>query len=319
MALPNINWQQLNSVLGSKALENILGIGGAAMTAKSQADQRTQDREQGAQQLSQNAAQFRANLLQRQQEQQQQGRDQRAGTVLGQSRLGENEQFATKNRILRALLPSMQARRSVAADPAVAAMMPKTSGGLGNFRITPEMLEAMSERATSGAIGQRAKQFANVDSSAPMPDMQGMGLDPTGEQQTMLDKYAQLRAQTQASDDDRIQQLIMQALGQDQENEQSAGKPAPEGMEYDKKTGQLKKKGGGFLGGLKKVAGFALPLAASFIPGVGPLVAAGMGAAGGALSGGAKGAALGGVTGYAGNVAGNMRKKPVPYNTGRFD
>lgn len=51
----------------------------------------------------------------------------------------------------------------------------------------------------------------------------------------------------------------------------------------------------GFFKSLKKIASVALPIAASFIPGVGPLAAAGLGAAGGVLGGGGlKGALLGG-------------------------
>jgi hypothetical protein len=53
---------------------------------------------------------------------------------------------------------------------------------------------------------------------------------------------------------------------------------------------------------VKKILGAALPVAAAFVPGIGPLAAAGLGAAGGALSGGGlKGALLGGVTGGVGN------------------
>jgi hypothetical protein len=53
---------------------------------------------------------------------------------------------------------------------------------------------------------------------------------------------------------------------------------------------------------IKKIAGIALPAAAAFVPGLGPLAAAGLGAAGGALSGGGfKGALLGGATAGLGN------------------
>lgn len=59
----------------------------------------------------------------------------------------------------------------------------------------------------------------------------------------------------------------------------------------------------------RSVARVALPVAAAFIPGIGPLAAAGLGAAGGALGGGGlRGAILGGITGGAGNYlgAGNL-------------
>jgi hypothetical protein len=57
----------------------------------------------------------------------------------------------------------------------------------------------------------------------------------------------------------------------------------------------------------KKIASIALPAAASFIPGIGPVVAAGLGAAGGALGGGGlKGALLGGaLSGIGAGLAGN--------------
>lgn len=56
--------------------------------------------------------------------------------------------------------------------------------------------------------------------------------------------------------------------------------------------------------GLKKVASVALPVAAAFIPGIGPLASAALGAAGGALGGGGlKGALLGGLGGAFGGGA----------------
>lgn len=55
---------------------------------------------------------------------------------------------------------------------------------------------------------------------------------------------------------------------------------------------------------LKKVARVALPMAAAFIPGIGPLASAALGAAGGALGGGGlKGAILGGLGGALGGGA----------------
>lgn len=57
---------------------------------------------------------------------------------------------------------------------------------------------------------------------------------------------------------------------------------------------------------VKKVAPIAAPVVASFIPGIGPLAAAGIGAAGGLVGGGGlKGALIGGATGGLGNVAGS--------------
>ncbi|MFA7238995.1 MAG: hypothetical protein WC091_02710 [Sulfuricellaceae bacterium] len=57
---------------------------------------------------------------------------------------------------------------------------------------------------------------------------------------------------------------------------------------------------------LKKALGIALPLAASFIPGIGPFAGAALGAGGGLLSGGGlKGALLGGLSGGLGGGWGN--------------
>jgi hypothetical protein len=57
---------------------------------------------------------------------------------------------------------------------------------------------------------------------------------------------------------------------------------------------------------LKKALGIALPLAATFIPGIGPFAGAALGAGGGLLSGGGlKGALLGGLSGGLGGGLGN--------------
>ena len=63
---------------------------------------------------------------------------------------------------------------------------------------------------------------------------------------------------------------------------------------------------------LRKIVSFAAPIAASFIPGIGPAAAAAIGAGAGALSGGGlKGALLGGVSGGLGasGVAGSIGSK----------
>ncbi len=68
---------------------------------------------------------------------------------------------------------------------------------------------------------------------------------------------------------------------------------------------------------LKPIASVALPIAASFIPGIGPLGMALAGAVGGGISGGGKGALLGGLT--AGLGGGLLGSAPQSTGFGLFD
>jgi hypothetical protein len=322
-----------------KMLKMGLGVTGSFMVSKAQADQAKANQALNQQQLGQNAAQFRANTLRALMEGDRADQLQRSGAVLNSTRLGENENYLTRNRIMRALLPRIaDAGSFTPGDPSVAAMMPK--GGLPDLRgmVTPEMLQALSDEASTSAIANRQAMITNVDSSAPIADLQSMGLDADGSRSSMLETYANQRADEESSSKARMEDLIMQALQEDASTPRNGGK-APEGYEYDKKTGELKKKGssvwkkigkGAIIGGAAlataMTGGAASPALMAAIgagagAGVGAidggwkgaLMGAGMGAATGGLGGGIGGAA-GGAAGQAGKAAAmSMLKNPQFY------
>lgn len=310
-----VNWNSVGSSLKDpRTQELIIGAVGAAMKSRQDSKDREAQLALSRESLEQSGNLNRANLLNRQLENQQANRFTRAQGVLQNTRLGENEDFATRNRIMRALLPAaFNAAPVVPADPRIAALMPK--GGM-NLRglLTPEMLQALSEEATASAISQRSRNLANLDPTANMPDLGAMGLDPTGERGISLEDYRQLRVNEESAADSHMQEMIMRALDEDIEGNSRLvaedgttvgpdGKP-PKGYEFDKKTGQLKKKGssiwkkigkGALIGGAALATAFTGGAAS---PALAAAIGAGSGAALGAMDGGGwKGAAMGALTG----------------------
>jgi hypothetical protein len=99
---------------------------------------------------------------------------------------------------------------------------------------------------------------------------------------------------------------------------QAANGAPPKGYEYDKKTGQLKKKGtpwwkkalaiGGSVVGAIATGGMSLPIQAA--------VMGGIGAAGGGLVGGKKGALMGGLGGAAAGAVGGLVNGPAQAGAG---
>jgi hypothetical protein len=290
-----VNWDQVNKILSSKGTEMGLQMLGAALQSKQQADQFDRQIQLSEQDNARNAAQFRANLLQRQEEADRANQLARAGGVLNASPLGANENFATRNRIARALLPRMaNAPGFTPADPAIAAMMP--SGGLNlQGLFTPEMLQGLDENATAAAIGRREKMLTNVDPSMPMADLGAMGLDRDGSQQALMDEWQSEVQQEEAAKSAQTRELIMRALDEDL---MGPGE-APEGMEYDKETGQLKKKGSSIWKKIGKGAIIGGGLLATALtggaasPALMAAIGAGTGAGVGAIDGGWKGALMG--------------------------
>lgn len=307
-----IDWALIDKILGSKSLETGLGVVGSLIRGKADGDARDRGLDLQEANMGLNAAQFRANLLARLGADDRADSLNRASTVLGTSRLGEEEDFVTRNRIARALLPAMaNAPRMTPSDPAIAALMPK--GGL-DLRgvITPEMFAALSDDASASAIDRRNRQTLNVDPSAPITDFGAMGL-PT-DRMAGLQNYAQQRTTQDAETKSKTMELIMRALEQDIAGERAAQSrqgqqlQIPEGYELDPKTGQLKKKGG-FWSKFGKVLGLGANIALPFLTGGLSIPAqiainAGVGAGTGFLGGGgAPGALVGAGLGAVGAAA----------------
>lgn len=276
-----VDWNKIGSILGSKGFANTAGIVGAGIGAYAQGKQSDAQRAQGA-------AQFEAQMLQ------QQGQEAgrlglvRASAASDASPLGANEGFMLRQALLRETLPGLRNFSATPGDPAVAAAMPKMSGG---FRI-PEggfssaVLASLSPRATANAIGQRQNHIANLDPNGPGLNFEAMGFDPetaTGAQQG-----------TNAYQDSRRQSLLDQ--------ESATKEQLAAALQRNYGAAQQKSGGGGFWKKLGKVAAFAAPIvAAPFTGGASlALIGAGAGAASGALNGGGwKGALTGAATGAA--------------------
>lgn len=182
----------------------------------------------------------------------------------------------------------------------------------------------------SGGLGASAARFLTPDSlvnaevpfwqnlSALNPDINanlrnvGYGQDSPAANYAsgMIDQSRLGNMQRQGAE----RQAVMGALGGGTATPRSGG-PAPKGYEYDKKTGQLKKKGGGFWKTLGKIGlGIGGGIATAMTGGAAaPLLGAAFGAASGAIDNGWRGAltggALGGLTGGLGGGAAQGAKQ----------
>jgi hypothetical protein len=153
------------------------------------------------------------------------------------------------------------------------------------------------DEATLASLQQRAGQVGQINPSGPVqnfgPMFGAQGLDATA----AVQGQNQNQIQSDMDNEARQRQIIMQAIDEDIAGNKQG--PPPEGYEYDKKTGQLKKKGSSLLGkigkGLVKVGKYAAPIALA-ATGVGiPAaigVSAGLNALDTKLSGGSLGQSL---------------------------
>jgi hypothetical protein len=309
----NIDWNQINNILGSKGFQNVEGLAGTFL--KSQGENNRADKTQAANneqtraQLNQNHQQFAANLAQQLATSQRSQNLQQAVAAMNASKLGENENYATRNRILSAVIPKLGQNRMMPGDAAVqSAMGPQHASPFAN--LPPEVLSAISEKATGNAIANRSKQLMNIDPRSAAPNLQAMGFSPENSEFGLDDYRQNLLSADQKSNDD-LQSTIQKALAQDYEGIMNL--PGDSAQAAQKKQGIL-----GKIGGVLKVAA---PIAASFIPGVGPLAAmalAGAGSAGGTLmQGGGMGNAIGAGLMGAGSAYGAKKMIPTrsPVNT----
>lgn len=295
MNLQNIDWKRINSILNSKAAENAMGMAGAFLKSKGGNDradrQNAMSNAQFKAKLLQDNSQFGAEMAMRLAESVR-GEDlTRAVQAMNASKLGENENFATRNRILSAVLPQMKAGNVRPTDPAVAAAMPTGRGTPFADGIPAELLQAINEKATASAIAGRNKQLLNIDPNASLPDFEAMGFDPEmGDFGLPQHRQGVLDAQSEGRT--AMEETLRRALAQDYEGIMALPDQDPQ----QKKAGLWSKIGG--------VLKFAAPIAASFIPGIGPVAAAalaGGGSAGGTLlqGGGVKDAIASGLLGAA--------------------
>jgi hypothetical protein len=273
----NIDWARINEILGSQGAQNVMGLTGAFLKSKGENDRADRmmgaTNEQTRARLLQDHTQFGANMDAELTQSRRGQQMQRAVGAMNATNLGENENFATRNRILSAILPNMRGGNFAPGDANVArAMGSRPSPFAGG--IPPEALAALSEQATAGAIADRSKMLANIDPEAAMPNFARMGFSPEMDDEFNLTGYADDRLAALGQEDADLDERIQRALVQDYEGiMRLPGDPKQE------------EKKGGFWSGLGKVLKVAAPIAAAFIPGVGPIASAAI-AGGGAAAGG---------------------------------
>jgi hypothetical protein len=222
------------------------------------------DRQQKAmhdEDLAQRQAESGANVIQRQLESNQADDRARAQGALEANKLGDYSNFAARNAMLSAVLPQLQNFSVTPGDPAVAAAMPTLSGGFTIPHFTPEMLAGFSADATAREIANRENAISRLDPTrAGNPGIfsslnLGAGSGANPEYGNEVNSFRLGQAQTY--NDARAQ--AAEALKRAIDNDPTASRQAPpEGYEYDSRTGQLKKKGGGVGGFFKKIGKAAL-------------------------------------------------------------
>jgi hypothetical protein len=309
-------------ILGSKGGQTAVSAIGAGLSAYGQHKDRQAQLAEGQANRQQSSAQFAANMLQRQSEDDRNHQLTAATSAAGISPIGEAQDFAAKQALFGQLLGGARNFSVRPGDSAVgAAMGPGPQGGIrlpeGGFN--PAMLERLFGDATTlESIKNRQAQIGQINPNAPVMDLSNIyGQQGADASKNILDANTML-AQQQSEAQAKQRDQIMRAIDEDIRGENRGG-PAPDGFEYDKKTGQLKKKGTPMWKKIAKVAAIAAPIvAAPFTGGASlALIGAASGAASGALNGGGvKGALLGGALGGAtaglgGGIGGGAASKAV--------
>jgi hypothetical protein len=307
------------SILGSPggaALVNAAGAGISAYGANKAAEA---DRNLSAQQFAARTAQDQLNADRQHQLAQ-------TSAAVNASPLGEAQTFAQRNAML---LPLLMGARNVSVhpgDPAVAAAM---GGGVqGGIRLPeggldPAMLQRMfGDASTMESIKNRQQMVGQLNPRGPAMDLGAMFGDKGTAASADVAAGNQMELQRQMDEEAKQRQLIQRAIDEDIRgtNQPGAGGQPPEGYEYDKKTGQLKKKGSSIwkkLGKIGLIAGGGALAATGFGgPAGAALIGAGIGAGnsaldGGGLKGAILGAGLGAATGGIGGGAAGAAKTGI--------
>lgn len=239
---------------------------GSAVNSRQQGQVNQQNQQNNAVQMQMAALAQKAQMLQGLQ----QNRQGMAQQGLAAMPLGQEQAYASRAKAMQALLPMLaQYQNARPTDPGIAGAT-RSSGpnlvqglaGNAGFQNT------FSDQMTSQAMADRRKAIAGVNPQYEFSSLGGFGMDASYDQGvddargTALARLKGFEGQQQALADQQVQLALSQGAQQ-------------QGQGQEKKGGGVK----GFLGGVLKTAA---PFAA-FIPGVGPLAAIGLGAAGGAL------------------------------------
>jgi hypothetical protein len=248
----------------------------------------------------QSAQQFAAELANRQFESDRTHQQNAAIGAANASPLGAEQTYAQRNAILGAILGNARNFSITPGDPAVAAAM--GAGPQGGLRLPtagldPAMLERMfGDKATMESIANRQMRVGQIDPRGQALNLGSLYGDAGLQATQDVDAASNFELERQMAEQAKQREIIQRAIDEDIRG--NKGKP-PEGYEYDKKTGELKKKGSSIWKKIGKAAIIGGAGVATAMTGgaAAPLIgiAAGMGT--GAIDGGLKGALMGGAMG----------------------
>lgn len=229
-----------------------------------------------------------------------------AGDFAAQSPLGAEQALARQMARQRAGADAVrQYKPPTGMSPAASAFAAQQQNFLAPFA-SADYQATVSPEATARSIAERRKALGAIDPNFQFGSMGDYGLPDLGGEVSQY--QGDVRSRRQASEMD-LQRLLTEQM-----REASAAQiPGATSATAAPATGTTAQKKPSLL---RRVVGAALPVAAAFIPGVGPvasaLIQAGAGAAGSAIAGGGlkgalTGAAMGGLgaaTGGLGSAAG---------------
>ncbi|NBV23575.1 MAG: hypothetical protein EBS05_16850 [Proteobacteria bacterium] len=222
--------------------------------------------------------------------------------LLNASPLGAEQELAmrmARARGLSGVAENFQPLMPASGD--IAGLIRPSTNILSAFT-TPDFRQTISPEATARSIAERRKALAGVDPNFQFGAMGDYGLPSLDKE---VATYAQGVAADRLSRENLLQDLLVQQAKAATAFPQTMAQATPQGVPPTQ-SAQAPKKTSWW----KKVVGTALPIAAAFIPGVGPAASmalqAAAGAAGGALTGGKKGALTGAITGAIGAKTGGL-------------
>lgn len=202
-------------ILGSKGGQTITNAVGAGLQSYGAGKQAEADR-------AASAAQFRANMAQRQQENDQADQRSRAVSAENASPLGADQSFAQKQMLLKAILGSSGNFSATPGDPRVAGAMGHMTGGLRlpEGGLDHSSLERLfGDEATQSSIAQHAKAVGQINPHAPMVNLAPMfGASADGSEnafQTDIRTANAQEADRQAAETARQRAIIQQAIDED--------------------------------------------------------------------------------------------------------
>jgi len=232
-----------------------------------------------------------------------------AGDFAAQSPLGAEQALARQMARQRAGAEAVrQYKPPTGMSPAASAFAAQQQNFLAPFA-SADYQATVSPEATARSIAERRKALAGIDPNFRFGSMGDFGLPDLGGEVSQY--QGDVRSRRQASEMD-LQRLLTEQM-REASAAQIPGATSATGAPTTGATTTQKKPSL-----LRRVVGAALPVAAAFIPGVGPvasaLIQAGAGAAGSAIAGGGlkgalTGAAMGGLgaaTGGLGSAASRM-------------